>query len=156
MNTHILMILTGILLLFSTCNSQVDRLEQNKNLVLKANQELLNNGNTAYVDSVFAEDYRVDGAETGREAIKNFISTLLQAFPDLEVTIEPVLAEGDLVGWQRTHTGTHRGQIMGIPASNQQITWENLIISRIVDGKIVEEWSQGNLQQKLQAIEAEN
>lgn len=156
MNTNIMMLLTGILLLFTACNSQVNRVEQNKNLTLNANQEILNNGNIAYVDSVFAEDYRNNGSEIGREAVKNFVSTLLDAFPDLEVTIEPIVAEGDLVGWQRTHTGTHQGQIMGIPASNQQVTWQSLVITRISNGKIVEEWSQGNFQQKLEAVGSEN
>jgi len=156
MNTNIMMIVTAMLLLFTACNDQVDRQERNKDLVLRANQEIISNGNLAYVDSVFAEDFRLNGSEVGREAIKNFIAPLLEAFPDLEITIEPLLAEGHLVGWQRTHTGTHRGQIMGIPASNQQITWSSLILSRISEGKVVEEWSQGNLQQKLQAIESED
>ena len=156
MNTNILMRLVGILFLSSACTSQIDTAEQNKNLTLKANQEILNNGNIAYVDSVFADDYRNNGSEMGKKAIKNFASSLLEAFPDLEVTIEPIVAEGNLVAWQRTHTGTHQGQILGIPASNKQLTWQSLVITRVSNGIIVEEWSQGNFRQKLEAVSSEN
>ena len=45
---------------------------------------------------------------------------------------------------------------MGIPASNQQITWESIILTRISEGKIVEEWGHGNLRQQLEAIVSEN
>lgn len=156
MNNYTPMFLTSILLFVSACSVQNDTTEQNKNLTVKANQEILNNGNIAYVDSVFSEDYKINGSEMEREAIKDYVTDLTEAFPDLKVTIEPIVAEGDLIGWQRTSRGTHQGQIMGIPASSQEITWRSIILTRISDGKIVEEWSQGNFQEKLLAIGSEN
>lgn len=155
MNNYMLLFLSVMLIISAACTQQIDRLEQNKSLVISANNELLNNRNISFVDTVFAENYRNNGSEMGIESIKNFLSTLLNAFPDLQVTVEPILAEGDLVGWLRTHTGTHDGEIIGIPATGQQITWQTTVITRIVDGKVVEEWSSGNLQQKLQAVETE-
>lgn len=156
MKNYILLLLSIILIISASCTDQVNSHEQNKDLIIHANNELLNRGNMAYVDTVFAEGYRNNGTEVGREAVKNYVSTLLEAFPDLQVTVDPVLAEGNLVGWLRTHTGTHEGEFMGISPTGQKITWQSTNISRVDDGKITEEWGTVDLLQKLQAVETED
>lgn len=124
--------------------------EQNKALVRRANEEILNKGNLAFADEVFATDYVAHGStERGPEMIKKFVAALRTAFPDLHVSVEPIIAEGDMVAWQRTHTGTHQGKYMGMPATGKSVTWQTMVISRYVDGKVVEEWGIGDLQERL-------
>ena len=62
------------------------------------------------------------------------------AFPDMKVTTEDIIAEGDKVAIRWTVTGTHQAELMGIPASGRQITWTGMTIYRFVDNKIVENW----------------
>ena len=95
--------LTLFVLFFSACTEKNDLLEQNKALIIKANEEILNKGNLSFVDEVFSQDY----SDEGPGWIKDYIGNLRTAFPDLHVTIEPIIAEGDRVAWRRTHTGTH-------------------------------------------------
>jgi len=64
----------------------------------------------------------------------------IAAFPDLKVTTDDIIAEGDKVVIRWTVTGTHQGELMGIPASGRQVTWPGFTIYRFADGKIVENW----------------
>jgi len=61
------------------------------------------------------------------------------AFPDLHVTIDDMVAEGDKVATRLTWTGTHKGEIMGIPPTNKKVTISLIVIDRIAGGKIVED-----------------
>lgn len=124
--------------------------EDNKALIRHANEEILNQGNLTHIDEVFAPDFVLNGVQLGPGAIRQFLTEVRTAFPDLRVTLSEMVAEGDRVAWQRTHSGTQRGEYMGIPASNQKVTWRAIIISRIVDGKIVEEWAIDGFQQQHQ------
>jgi steroid delta-isomerase-like uncharacterized protein len=73
------------------------------------------------------------------------------AFPDLRVTIEDQVAEGDTVATRSVLYGTHTGPLQGIPPTGRTVTISGINISRIVDGKIVERWDEfdqvGMLQQ---------
>jgi steroid delta-isomerase-like uncharacterized protein len=64
----------------------------------------------------------------------------IAAFPDMQVTTDDIIAEGDKVVIRWTVTGTHQGELMGIPASGIQVTWSGFTIYRFADGKIVENW----------------
>ena len=58
--------------------------------------------------------------ERGTQVIKKFVTTLRTAFPDLQVTIKPIVAEGNMVAWPRTQTGTPQAEYMGIPATGKK------------------------------------
>ena len=62
------------------------------------------------------------------------------AFPDLVVTVEDQIAEGDRVVTRWTARGTHGGEFLGIPPTGKEFTFKGVDIVRIVDGKIVEGW----------------
>ena len=62
------------------------------------------------------------------------------AFPDMQATIEDMIAEGDKVAVRYTGTGTHKGELMGIPATGKQIAVTGIEIIRIAGGKMVERW----------------
>jgi predicted ester cyclase len=62
------------------------------------------------------------------------------AFPDAEVTLEDIFAEGDRVVYRLTIRGTHTGDFLGVPASGRAVAVSFVAIVRIADGKLVEEW----------------
>lgn len=81
-------------------------------------------------------------------------SILLDAFPDLQVSVEGILAEGDQVAVRWSAEGTHRGQLLSIPATGQPVTLRGMTWLRLSDGRIVEgwdAWNQGRLMNELQA-----
>ena len=64
-----------------------------------------------------------------------------KAFPDKHITINDSMAEGDKVMVKLTCFGTHRGEFMGMPATGNPIEYEEVLIFRLKDGKIVEHWA---------------
>ena len=77
---------------------------------------------------------------TGAQALKNVVAILLRAFPDLHLTIEDVIAEGNKVVGRQTATGTHRGEYMSRPPTGKSVTYNEIFIFRFVNGRIAEIW----------------
>lgn len=121
--------------------------EANKASIIKANDEIFHKGNLSYADEVFAENY----AGQGPAYIKKFVGNMRTAFPDIHVSIEPIIAEGNKTAWQRTHTATHQGEFMGFQPTNKKITWKAIIISEYnEEGKVTKEWAVNDLFEVLQ------
>lgn len=101
--------------------------------------------NPDIIDEVYSTDlvWHDPGQEIrGPEEAKKFIATFKTAFPDLNVTVEDELAEGDKVSTRWTIRGTHQGEIEEFgPPTGKQIELKGISISRIEGGKIVEEWN---------------
>ena len=117
-----------------------------------ANDALLNQGDLDIVPQFFAESYVahvLEGDVQGREGIAGFVAALRDAFPDLRVEIEVLATEGDRVAWLRTARGTHEGDFMGVPATGRSIVWQDMIVTRYVDGLIAEEWGVSGLGESL-------
>jgi len=115
----------------------------NKELVRRG-YEAINQRNWAAFDELHVSDYvSHSGATTiqGLEAYKQAISINITACPDLHFTIENMIAEGDFVAVRHTARGTHQGTFMGIPPTGKQVTVTGMIFDRVVNGKIIEEWS---------------
>jgi steroid delta-isomerase-like uncharacterized protein len=117
--------------------------ERNKELVRRCIEQALNTGNLNVVDEVLANDYvyrePTVGERRGREGFKQLITMYRTAFPDVRLTVEQQIAEGDLVVTRWTARGTHRGELFGAAPTNKQVTVQGIVISRISNGKIVEE-----------------
>ena len=77
---------------------------------------------------------------TGAEALKQVWTILLRAFPDLHVTVEDLIAEGDKVVIRNTVTGTNLGEYMGRPPTGRSVTYNEIFIFRFADGRIAETW----------------
>lgn len=134
-------------IIITSCDQQKDVEERNKASLLKAHEELFDKGNLDYADEVFTKEY----AGQGPEWIKDYVRERREAFPDLETTVEPVIAEGNMIAWQRTQTGTHNSNFMGFKPTGKKITWKNTVLTRYTnDGKIAEEWGVGNIDEVLQ------
>lgn len=118
-----------------------------KAMIIEANEELLNKGNLDYADQVFSTAY-ANG--NGPEMIKKFVGELRTAFPDLKVSIDQVLIDGNRVAWRRTHTGTQKGKFMGFEPTGMSTTWTNMIITEYDEnGKIHKEWSTNDIVEHL-------
>jgi steroid delta-isomerase-like uncharacterized protein len=117
--------------------------EENKALVRRW-VELWNSQNVAAIDEWVAPNYVRHDPNTpevrGAEAEKQLATMFLTAFPDLHFTIEDLIAEGDKVTGRYTARGTHKGELMGIPPTNNAISLTVLEIYRIADRKIAEQW----------------
>ena len=115
--------------------------EENKALARRA-WELADNPDI--LDEVYAPDvvwHEPDQEIRGLEQAKNFVSAYKTAFPDLKITVEDVIAEGDKVVSRVTIRGTHQGETEEFgPPTGRQIEGGGITISRIEGGKIVEDW----------------
>ncbi|HSL00476.1 MAG TPA: ester cyclase [Rubrobacteraceae bacterium] len=100
--------------------------------------------NLDLLEEVYAEDlvwHEPDQDVRGLEEARQFVSMYKTAFPDLSVTVEEMVAEGNRVVSRVTIRGTHQGEIEEFgPPTGRQIALEVLTMHRIEDGKIVEEW----------------
>ena len=99
----------------------------------------------AVIDELYATD-TIQHTSTGQEirGIENYkqhVSEFSSAFPDLQFTIDDMVAEGDKVALRVTATGTNKGAFRGIPPTNKKVTVSMIQIDRIVGGKFVEGWS---------------
>jgi len=107
-------------------------------------EEVLNKGNMQAVDELiapnFVEHNPFPGQAPGVEGLKQAMVALRQAFPDLHVTVDEMLSDGDKVVIRTTMKGTHKGNFMNIPATGKQMSVEGIDIVRISNGRAVEHW----------------
>lgn len=85
------------------------------------------------------------GEPRGLEALKAYEAPVHEAFPDFEVAFDDLVAEGDRVAMRMTHRATHQGELMGVPPTGREITFQNVVFNRMADGKIAERWVQPDL-----------
>jgi steroid delta-isomerase-like uncharacterized protein len=117
--------------------------ERNKAQVRRVIEEIYNGGDLDVVDEVAVSDLviRIGSEEIrGRGEIKRYVAGLRAGFPDLNLTIEDQIAEGDMVVTRWTARGTHGGEFQGIPATGRTVRVTGTDIDRIVDGKTVDCW----------------
>lgn len=115
---------------------------ENKALIRRYVEECLGKNDMSLMDTLLVANYILHwpSADSDLQAYKQFQPSVLAAFPDGYWTIEDMVAEGDRVAWRWTFFGTHRGEFMGFPATGRPIRFAGLVISRITEGKIAEEW----------------
>ena len=78
--------------------------------------------------------------EPGIAGIKVMFREFFAAFPDMSVQVDDLIAEGDKVVMRVTTTGTHQGDFMGIAATGKKVSFGEIHILRIADGKMAEHW----------------
>jgi steroid delta-isomerase-like uncharacterized protein len=132
-------------------------LEENKAIVRRFSEEVLSKGNLTVVDELFSKDVIDHNPATpdqtsGIEGVRQTLAMLREALPDMKCKIEDMIAEGDKVAMRSTTSGTHKGPLMGIPATGKQMTTTTFVIFRIKDGKITERWAQGDRLGMLQQL----
>ena len=117
--------------------------EQNKALAKRAFEELLSKGRFELAEELYAKDFVNHGIHRDislaedQAALKGWH----QAFSDLSIAPEKLIADGDLVAVYWIARGTNTGAGNGLPATGKKVEQSGITIWRIVDGKIKEEWS---------------
>lgn len=135
---------------------------KNKELVRNCVNEVLSEGDFSRLDEYFAEDYVEHTSAApenieGLDAIREHYAGIREAFPDFDVEIEALIAEGNKVVQRSDQTGTHKGTFMGVEPTGNEVSIPGIVIYQIEDGKIVEAWVQADMMgvmQQLGVVEA--
>lgn len=119
--------------------------EGNKNVVRRLVEEVWNKGNMTVIDELFTPNYTHHDASTpdlgrGPESEKKRATLYRTAFPDLRVTMEDIIAEGETVVSRWSCRGTHKGDLGGIAPTGKQLNISGVTIARLANGKIAEGW----------------
>ena len=117
--------------------------KDNKEKVCRIVDEALNKGELDVVDEVLDANYvyHVPGNEViGPDGFKLYASMMRAALPDLHITIDAMVAEGDMVASRFTVTGTHQGNFMGVAPTGKKVTISEAVFIRFENGKEVEAW----------------
>jgi steroid delta-isomerase-like uncharacterized protein len=131
--------------------------EDNKALVRRYLEEVFNKKNLAAIDELIAPNHIDHSAAAARspagpEGSRQLIGMMLTAFPDLHVTVEDMIAEGDKVVFRMTMRGTQQGAFGSIPPTGKQVAVSTIDIVRIEGGKIAEEWGIDDMLGMLQQL----
>lgn len=123
-------------------------LEENKALVRRFIEEVQNCHNLERIEEFFdpdfvnhLEDPDLSSKFNAAKRAKIVFGQLFTAFPDLHVTIQDQVAEGDKVVTHKLFHGTHQGEFMGIAPTGKQIEFAVIDILRLDNGKVVEHWA---------------
>ena len=119
---------------------------ETKGIARRLLEEAFNSGNLDVVDELLAPEFVNHDAAlpeptVGVAAAKASIAGYRAAFPDLRLTVELQVAEGEFVTTRWTGRGTHQGDLMGMAATGKQATVTGITIDQIADGRIVESWT---------------
>ena len=100
--------------------------ERNKAIVREVNERMIKRDLTVYDE------------HPGLSETKQFFPRLLQAFPDLAIKIETIVAEGDQVATHAWFEGTHKGELMGYKATGRKLRFQVVSMDRLENGRIVQ------------------
>ena len=99
-------------------------------------------GRLETIDELIAEDFRgwtpTNGEVRGREAFRDQVKMYRSAFPNMTMVVDLITSDGDWTTTKWTASGTHTGELMGMPATGKDVTVTGIEVDRIVNGKIVE------------------
>jgi predicted ester cyclase len=124
-------------------------MEAAKHIIKRFVEELWNARRLGVADEIFSEDcvthqlrsgLSAEPVQRGPQAMKEHVSGWLMSFPDLRFTIEQMIAEGDRVVSQLVMEGTHQGTWMGISPTSKKLQIRMMVIHRIANSKIAEDW----------------
>lgn len=116
--------------------------EEKKALVRRYVEEFVASGDLSRAEEYIAPEYGSNSGVSGPEGYRRIVQQLHAAFPDLRVTIDYLIAEGDWVVMGITRRGTHLGEHteggITVPPTGKQVAWQSIHLRRIANGKLVE------------------
>ncbi|MEA2931405.1 MAG: hypothetical protein QOI56_190 [Actinomycetota bacterium] len=128
--------------------------DENKQVMVRHVEEIWNDKNLDAADELFHPQAVTPYAPLppGPAGCKVIASMFNTAFPDFHMTVEDIVAEGDLVGARFRQTGTHQGPLFGIPATGKHVDFEEMAVVQIADGKIVSTWFETDMLTMMQQL----
>jgi predicted ester cyclase len=110
------------------------------------------------IDEIVAPDVvfhaPVPNGATGVRALKQVMTVLYRAFPDLHVEVEDVIEEGDKIVGRNTVTGTHRGEYLGMAPTGRSVSYREIFIFRFAGGRVAEIWGVVDVLSQLRQLGA--
>ena len=132
--------------------------EENKTLAQRFNDDVWGRGDEAALEELldpnFVDHDALPGQSPDREGHRQILAAFRSAFPDLNVTTEDIVAEGDKVVIRWTARGTHRGELMGIAPTGKEVAIKGIDVWRIAGGRMVERWAEYNDLEVMQQLGA--
>ena len=130
--------------------------EENKAKQRRVWEEAFNKGDLSVANETIATNYVYHGPMgmeyKGPEGFKQVVTMFRTAFPDLHITVEDMVAEGDKVVSYYTMTGTHKGELMGIAPTDKKVKFSGIVIVRWVGSKEVEARGVGDMLSMMQQL----
>ncbi len=126
-------------------------------------EEIWNNKKLNTVDELMEANYVHHDAQSpvvpnGIDGYKQFVTHYLNAFPDVHFTIDDEITDGQTVVSRWTATGTHQGDLPGIPWTGRRFSVTGITIARVRNGRVIESWNNWDalgLMQQLGVVPAE-
>ena len=119
--------------------------EENKAVVRRYIEKVWNRHNIDAVDELVSPDYlnhaASDEYQRGIAGVKHVLNWLVAVFPDHRFDIEDAVADEDTVAVRGTCSGTHEGDLWGIPATGERFAVQQVHWFRVADGKVAEHWA---------------
>jgi steroid delta-isomerase-like uncharacterized protein len=142
----------------TTKKEEEEMTEQNKTLARRWFEDLFSRGDLDTANQILRADF-VDHLpreeERGIEELKHYVSSYRTAFPDIQDTVEEIVAEGDKVVVRWRSRGTHQGEFMGVAPTGREVAFTGMRLFRIAENKIAESWvnlDERGLQEQLGAV----
>lgn len=129
--------------------------EENKAVVHRFFDEVMNAHNAAAIDQILAPNflnYFAGRPPSDRETVRRYLPLYPAAFPDVHTTVEDMVAENDQVSVRFTLRGTHQGEFMGLPPSGRAVTMGGMALFRLANGQIIEEYVNEDTASLIQQI----
>jgi steroid delta-isomerase-like uncharacterized protein len=132
--------------------------EQNKTLARRWFEDMFSRGNLDAANELLSTEF-VDhlprDEERGIEELKHYVTIYRTAFPDIQDSVEDIVAEGDKVVVRWRSSGTHQGEFMGVAPTGRHVTFTGMRLFRIAENNIAESWvniDERGLQEQLGAV----
>jgi predicted ester cyclase len=115
-------------------------IEDNKAVVTRFYSQVINHRDLSAIDQLLAPDFLHNDEPRGASGQRQAIETLFAAMPDISVTTEAVIAEGDIVAVRQTWTGIQTGVFMGVSPSGRRLCFTSTAMLRVENGRIAAAW----------------
>lgn len=130
--------------------------QKNKALIRRYYEELWNPWNLEAANDLISPEMEFRGslgiAVRGISGFQGYMSTVRSAFPDFHNQVEDLVAEGEKVVARLTYSGTHQGEMFGLPPTGRAISYPGIAIFRISEDKVAEGWVMGDRWGLLQQL----
>ena len=125
-------------------NDKIEIARKNKELLKHVYTEVFVNWNRESVEEVLDLDFRShdwpEDSRTGVEGFYDFYGPVLKSFPDTRYKVNDLIAQGDKVVVYWTLMGTQKGEFMGMPPTDTEISMDGIAIYRVENNKLKERW----------------
>lgn len=132
----------------------------NKNISKRLIDDVWNTGHSSSLAEIVTPNYTITGPQLppnlphGPDGVKQLVNVYRRGFPDLQITVDEQLTDGDKVITRWTAHGTHKGEFFGMTPSGKRVSFSGIDIDRMMDNKIAQTWMDADLLGLMQQIGA--